>query len=269
MKKRNKSVLKVHDVETVFEEVTINAAVPTRLNESYAKIAREILQMVATMMDKTPQYISSVCLRKGIPVADTRAAFDLLERYKGDIDKIINEFLLAGVKTLVHFKNYINPAKLKDGKRYERALYSITAHLFRQTDRWRTDPSKRRAISDDFQRLTILVSRYVNPLPDTSHRKYIAQCRCVSCGKEPLTHAHRIREIDDEAYPLLIPLCEDCYDAPNGIDYYAVAEHYFALSQYLGRMVDDITGRTWAGFDGYKKVKASNKDTKSDTGIPS
>lgn len=268
-KKRPKATLVVHDVEEVFEEVTVNSSVPIRLNQGYAKLARETLQLVATMMTNTPQYIRAVCLRKGIPVRDASAAFDLLKRFNGNIDKIENEFLLAGAKTLDNLRSLLNPLKEKNSYNYRKALYEITTLMFKKIDSWRNDKASRNAVSDDMQRMMIMVSRYVNPIPDSSHRKFIAQCRCASCNKETITHAHRIREIDDEAYPLLVPLCDECYDAPNGINYYVVAEHYYALSQYLSRMIDDITGRTWAGFDGYKKVKAQSKAANTNTNAPS
>lgn len=270
MQKRNtrkKAKLTVHNVETVFEEVEVNAAVPKRLNEGYARIAREILQVVATMMTNTPQYMQTVCLRKGISVRDSRAAFELLKRYNGNIDKIINEFLLANVKTIDSLRTILSPVREKNQLKYKRTLGEITKQLFKHIESWRYDAERRSVVSDDMQKLMIQVSRYVNPIPDMPHTLFMRYSRCCGCGKECDKEPHDLREIDHSTYPLLVPLCSSCYDAPDGIDYSILAEHYYALSQNLTRLINDITGRTWAGFDKNKKNKAQRETANADTDV--
>jgi hypothetical protein len=251
--------LSLYQDPSPFHEQPVNTFTTTRLNEGYARVARTTLDVVATMMDKTPKYRYTEAIRNGIGFADMNAAHVLIKKYKGNLDKIMQDFMLSGRRTLDSFKVLVCGGRDTTRSQNRSKWDIVNMQLFKSIATWRADPQNRAKIANDMQRLHILTSRYINLIPTTDHIGFMQYSRCCGCGAEPMYVPHEVRTIEGE-YPMSVALCKDCngQEEPS-VDWLIVAENFFALTQYLGNIINDITGRTWSGS--YKPTSKEHPDT--------
>lgn len=262
-KQRSLPKLKLIAPETDLPKLTLEHAAHTVLGSRYAQIAQEILETVKPLMDRPAQMRRSYSTRQGIKVNDILAAEMLLKHYDGDIDRIIADFIVSGRRTLDSFKALMVGRDIAPptAKIYKRAVDRIASEAFKAMTAYRLSEYNRELVSADAQRLYTALARYIDVKPDTTHETFLKLSPCASCGKQP--HTDNTTAVIKGEVPIMITLCHECNAKKDStdftIDWKYTAENYYALSQYLGRILNDITGNSWNTKDNfvYKEQRGS------------